>query len=249
MTTAVAQPAQLVSRLPGRRYDHIFFSATVALMLVMVIVGFGPTYYFAGVFRAPLPAPIIHVHAALFSCWMLLLVVQTSLVSARRVDLHRKLGVAGMALACVMVVVGVMAATNALLRTPLARGRDPQSFYIVPLGDILIFSVLMFFAYRERRDSAAHKRLILLASSALMIAALARWPFPVLYRQVWHATLASNLILLMLVLYDLWSLHKLHRVTLWAGTFLVMVQEIRLPISHTAAWHHFAAGVQATFRQ
>lgn len=27
-------------------------------------LGFAPTYYFAGPFRAPLPGPIIHVHAA-----------------------------------------------------------------------------------------------------------------------------------------------------------------------------------------
>jgi hypothetical protein len=55
--------------------------------------------------------PIIHVHGALFSCWILLLVKQTSLVSARRVDVHRRVGIAGFILACVMVV-GVLAATD-----------------------------------------------------------------------------------------------------------------------------------------
>jgi hypothetical protein len=60
--------------LPGRRYDHFFFSGMAWLMFAVVIVGFGPTYYFAGVFHAPLPSMIIHVHGAAFTLWMLLLV-------------------------------------------------------------------------------------------------------------------------------------------------------------------------------
>jgi hypothetical protein len=55
-----------------------------ALMLATVFIGFAPTYYLAGVFQAPLPNRLIHVHGAAFSCWMLLLIVQTSLVSAGR---------------------------------------------------------------------------------------------------------------------------------------------------------------------
>ena len=248
MATAVAQPAKITAPLPGRRYDHVFFSVVVALMVVPVIVGFGPTYYYAGVFRAPLPSPIIHVHGALFSCWMLLLVTQTLLVSARRVDIHRKLGMAGMILACAMVVAGVLAATDSLLRPSLVPGRDLQAFYLIPLSEMLMFAVLMVFAYRERRDAAAHKRLILIATTALLVAAFARWPIAAIHRHAWQAGLASDIFFLLLVLYDLWSLHKLHRVTLWGGAFFLIVQQIRFPISQTAAWHHFAAWVQMTFR-
>ena len=67
MATAVTTPAKSSARLPGRRYDHVFFSSVVVLMVATVIIGFGPTYYYAGVFRAPLPAPILHVHGAVFS--------------------------------------------------------------------------------------------------------------------------------------------------------------------------------------
>jgi hypothetical protein len=76
------------------------------LILATVFAGFAPSYYFAGIFRAPLPSRIIHVHGAVFSCWILLLITQTSLVSAGRVDVHRRLGIAGFVLACLMVVVG-----------------------------------------------------------------------------------------------------------------------------------------------
>ena len=93
--TIPSSPAQARPALPGRRYDHVFFSAMAAAMLITVFVGFAHTYYLAGVFHAPLPSFIIHLHAVAFSCWILLLVTQTTLVSAGRVDVHRRLGIAG----------------------------------------------------------------------------------------------------------------------------------------------------------
>ena len=73
MATAAAQPSPcppVATGLPGRRFDHFFFSGMALLMLVTVFVGFAPSYYLAGLFRAPLPSPIIHLHGALFSCWI-----------------------------------------------------------------------------------------------------------------------------------------------------------------------------------
>jgi len=46
----------------------------------------------------------------------------------------------------------------------------------------------------------------------------------------------------------LWALRKVHRATLWAGAFLLIVQQVRFPISHTATWHSFAAWVQGAMR-
>src|SRR5258707_7703354 len=179
MATAVAHPSNPAKPsigLPGCRYDHLFFSAMALLILATVFVGFARTYYLAGVFHAPLPSLIIHLHGAAFSCWILLLVTQTSLVAAGRVDLHRRLGMAGFLLACLMVILGVLAATDSLVRAAGPAGRDVQFFYIVPLTDMLIFSVLIFFAIRALPNPQAHKRLILVATIGLLIAAIARWP-------------------------------------------------------------------------
>jgi hypothetical protein len=81
-----------------------------------------------------------------------------------------------------------------------------------------------------------------------LIAAIARFPLGWLFHNAAHAAFASYAFLLILVAYDLWSTRKVHRATLWAGAFLIFVQQIRLPIGKTAAWHSFAAGVQSFFR-
>ncbi|MCI0623481.1 MAG: hypothetical protein L0387_17780 [Acidobacteria bacterium] len=240
--------ARLAPTVPGRRYDDVFFSGMALLLLATVFVGFARTYYLAGVFRAPLPSLIIHVHGAVFSCWILLLVTQISLVSAGRVDIHRRLGIAGMLLACLMVIVGVLAATDSLVREAGPAGRDPKFFYIIPLTDMLVFATLVFLAFRNRFNPSAHKRLILVATSGLMIAAIARWPLAFVNRNVANAALVTYLFLLMLAAYDLWSTRKVHRATLWASAFLIFVYQIRLPIGRTAAWHSFATWVQSIAR-
>jgi hypothetical protein len=218
------------------------------LILATVFVGFARSYYLAGVFHAPLPSFIIHLHGAAFSCWILLLLAQTSLVATGNVGVHRRLGIAGFLLASLMVVLGVLAATDSLVREAGPPGRDPKFFYIVPLTDMVIFATLIFFAFRNRSNAAAHKRLILVGTVALMIAAVARWPVAFVHRQPIRASLVTYIFLLMLVAYDLWSTRKIHRATLWASAFLIFVQQIRIPIGQTAAWHAFASWVQSIAR-
>src|SRR5712664_2285822 len=252
MATAVLDDpkssAEFAATVPGRRFDHLFFSGMALVMLGTVFLGFAHTYYLAGVFHAPLPSLIIHLHGAAFSCWILLLVTQASLVSAGRVDIHRRLGIAGVLLACLMVILGVLAATDSLVGVVGPAGRDPKFFYIIPLTDMLIFATLVFFAFRARSNPPAHKRLILVATVALMIAAIARWPLALVHRTPIRAALLSYLFLLILVAYDFWSTRKVHRATLWAGAFLIVVQQIRIPIGKTAAWHAFASWAQSTAR-
>ncbi len=244
MVTAAAHLGNPASVLPGRRYDHWFFSSMALLLFATVFLGFAHTYYLAGIFSAPLPSFIIHLHGAAFTCWIILLVTQTSFVATGRVDIHRRLGIAGFLLACLMVVLGVLAATDSLVRAAGPPGRDVQFFYIIPLTDMLLFTVLIFFAFRARSNPSAHKRLILVATIGLAIAAISRWPFAFLFRNPIRAALISYLFLLILAAYDYWSTRKVHRATLYAGAFLIFIQQIRIPIGHTAAWHSFAAWVQ-----
>ena len=134
-----------------------------------------------------------------------------------------------------MVILGVFAATDSLGRGTGPSGLDAQFFYVIPMTDMLIFATLVFFAFRARSNPPAHKRLIIVAATALLIAAIARWPFVLVHRKPMMAALASYVFLVILVAYDRWSTRKVHRATLWAGAFLIFVQQIRIPIGKTAA--------------
>src|SRR5260370_34477324 len=103
-----------VIRQNKRLFEKLFLSGMAVLILATVFLGFARSYYLAGVFKAPLPSLIIHIHGVVFSSWILLLLAQTSLVAVGRVDLHRRLGLLGFGLACLLVIVGLLAAPDSL---------------------------------------------------------------------------------------------------------------------------------------
>lgn len=111
-----------------------------------------------------------------------------------------------------------------------------------------MFSTLVFFAFRARSRPASHKRLILLATIAIMGAPTGRPPFNVITGRPFFANIFVYIFIFMLVAYDLWSVHKVHRATIWAGLFVVIVTLISVPVGATAAWHGFATWAQALSR-
>ncbi len=255
MATALAQQqcsVSVTSNLPGSRFDHVFFPGVAWLMLIIVFVGFAPSYYLAGALRAPLPSLAIHVHALVFSSWILLLIAQTSLTVAGRVDIHRRLGIAGLILVSSMLVVGVWAATDQLARGSFVR--DPLGFYIFPLANVVAFAVLMVFAYRVRFASAAHKRLIIVASTALMAAPIARWHLHGFLQTRAFGMSAiigerlSYIFILLLMAYDLWATRRVHRATVMGGAFLIIFQQSAFYFGRTWIWHSFAGWVRAMAR-
>ena len=118
-------------------------------------------------------------------------VVQAGLVSAHRVDLHRKLGVAGFLVACGMVVLAVMAAAKKLTRLQTVREFDVLAFSSIPLFGAVSFAMLVGFAFALRKDSAMHKRLILIATLGPTTAAFGRWPFEYFRENIYHGFYAS----------------------------------------------------------
>jgi hypothetical protein len=227
--------------------DNLFFSGMAVLILVSVFVGFARSYYLAGVFRAPLPNVLVHIHGAVFSGWILLLIVQTSLVAAGRVDVHRRLGLLGFGLASLMVFLGLLVATDSLARhsAPGEAEIKVRTFYAVPLTVMLAFATLIYFAFRNRFNPAAHKRLILIATIAILDAAFERWPIPAKWWGERTAALLCTIPLLLLIMgYDYWSRGRVHRATIWASVFVVGLQQVRDPIGHSAPWQAFALWVQ-----
>jgi hypothetical protein len=234
----------MVLRKRNPRCENRFFAAMAAVSLVVLFIGFARTYYLAGIFKAPLPNRLVHIHAAVFSLWILLFIAQISLITVHRLDLHRRLGMFGFVLACLMVLLGVLVATDQLARHTVNPGTDTleqvKAFYAVPLADMLMFSTFVYLGYRHRSHPAVHKRLMLFATFALLDAGFDRWsifdPYP-----LWLVNLVCFLPLIaMLVAYDWWSTRKVQRVTLGASAFLLAVQQLRHPLGHTAAWQAFA---------
>ncbi len=150
------------------------------------------------------------------------------------------------ALACLVAILGLLAATDSLGRHFAAGepGVGAKTFYAIPIADMLVFSTLIYFAFRERFNPAAHKRLIVIATITLLDAAFVRWPIPAAWWDLPMAQMCCYPLLLLLIGYDLWSTGKIQRATLWASVFLIVLQQVRSPIGRTIPWQSFATWVQ-----
>lgn len=242
MPTATPLPRTIRNRPVNRTGERIFFGGMAILLCIAVIIGFFPTYFGAGMLRAPLPSPILHFHGAAFSLWMVLFLVQSALISVRRVAWHRSLGIFAFCLPPLMVTLGVIAAIDALRRGVRIGPLDPAVSLSIPLLGIMCFSFVILAAWRTRRRPDAHKRLVLIATIALVDAALGRFPWEKMgLSPAAGAVTGLGILILLVVAYDLIALRRIHRSTAWAAPLTFAVGAFSVPIGMTVAWHAFAA--------
>jgi len=229
MSIAIGQP------IAGKA-DRLFFTAMALASAVTLYLGFLPSYFNRS---ADLPAltPLYQLHGALFTAWIALLVVQTSLVAARRIDLHRMLGVAGAVLAAIVFVVGVAVSVETLRRNGGPPGGDPRKFFAIPLGDIIAFGTLVGAAVAQRQKAQTHKRLMLLATISLLTAAVGRFLRQMGMGGAPNLFYGTDLFVLVLVLYDLRTHGRVHPATLWGGAMVVVFKPLLFYlVSGTSVW-------------
>jgi uncharacterized membrane protein YozB (DUF420 family) len=225
--------------------ERRFFTFMTLAIFAAVYVGFARTFFLRPWFpeMAPLvpPEPFFILHGVVFTAWFVVLLVQPALVGMGRTDLHRAFGRIGAGVAASVVVVGAIGAFVAARRPGGFMGVPvpPQQFVLIPLVDMIVFSALVGIAFARRRDAQAHKRLMIVASIALIDAAIARWPGVIEHGPVAFFALADAF-LLPLVIWDLKTRGRLHPATLWGGLLLIVSQPLRLWLMGTDAWQAFA---------
>ena len=223
----------------GLRKDDVFFSAMSLVVLGTVVYGFAESYFLAGMMRAKLPNKLVHIHGALFVSWILLLLVQTALVTVRRVRWHMALGVLWVILPLLMIVFGTLTVFDSMRRagTPV----PPEILLLGDLEPLLLFAGFITWGMLDRRKPASHKRLMLMSTLAIIAPAIDRWPF--LHHQI-AGTFGIYLTLpLLLIGYDLWSLRRVHRST-WVPYLLMVVMVLTLPpLAGTQLVHGWVAWV------
>jgi hypothetical protein len=222
--------------LTARDKDHRFFIAMAILAILTAFAGFARTYYLRPLFVVDPLRELVHLHGLLMSSWLVLFLVQVSLISTRRVAIHRGVGVAGAILAAAILVVGyATAVTAARLGVTPPGGPPPLAFLAVPIGTLTAFGVLVTLAISYRRTPQTHKRLMLLATIAILAPALARIRFigpggpPV-------AIGGSTLFVLLCMAYDRRVHGRIHPVFLWGGVLLILSLPLRFALTRSDTW-------------
>ncbi len=256
----MATAAQLEQLAPTPRREaqrSTFYVWTSALFLIIAVGGFVPTYWAQlpmGTFNG---TPLMHLHSALFTAWPLLLLSQALLISRGGLRHHKAWGLAGISLASMMLVVGLMTAVAGMqARLDTGYGDAARSFLIVPFASILLFFGFFAAAVANINRPEWHKRLIVVATTSVLVAPMSRFfflaangmapglrpgalPPPPIARSIVSITLL-DLILVAAMLVEWRRDGRVHPAWKWGLAILVPLQLLRDPISHTAAWLSFA---------
>jgi hypothetical protein len=143
--------------------------------LAIGVGGFVPTYWLqvpAGGFTG---TAMMHLHAIVFTAWLLLLVGQNWRIAQGRLDHHKAWGLVGISLATAMLVIGWTTAIVGLReRIAEGYGDDARAFLIVPAFSITAFFAFVIAAMANIRRPEWHKRLIFVATTIAILPALAR---------------------------------------------------------------------------
>jgi hypothetical protein len=241
-----ATPA-VASRIDHRATDRHFYVWSAVAALVIVFAGFARTYFLRFLFHPPALSWILWGHGTLMIGWFALFFVQTALVRAHNVALHRRLGMFGAAYAALMVISSFAVATLAAardVRLPNSTGA-PLSFMGGLFILISVFAVLVAAAVLLRRHREYHKRLMLLSVLSMISPALFRIPFeriPALAFLSARSLFSLDLLLLYgCVAWDTWRHRRLHPAFAF-GALLIIAENT--PLVHmfvrSALWIRFA---------
>jgi hypothetical protein len=204
-------------------FDRRFYGWSAAGVALIVLAGFARTYYLKGFFGTPALTPFVHFHGLVMSVWVALFFVQTRLIAAHRVALHRALGLLGCGLAVLVVFVAADATLQAAEREVAAHRIGPFHFLLgINFINLFAFAVLFVAAIAWRKRSDFHKRLMLLATVNLLAPAAAR--ICLIFTHKPYVQLAAFfLCILLCVAIDTARHRRLHPAMGWGAAFSVVM--------------------------
>ena len=221
-----------------------FYSWLALAAITLSAAAFGPSLMSASPRRSSMTV-IAGAHAVLMSAWLLVYLIQTMLAANGGIVLHRRLGVAGAAVAAAAVATGFVA-TVAMVRRgfdlsgDLSRPPNNSALdaAIFQFSNLVIFSVLVGTALALRRRRHIHKRLMAFAVIETLMAAplghlVGHFNLPVLTFALWGLG-----VLVAFLAHDIRSCKRVHPLTLILGLGLVALANVEaIVIGPSTRWH------------
>lgn len=168
-----------------------FFTIMMFVMAGVIVAGFSLNLAMG---RSSFALPLaFHVHGMIFMGWLALMLAQVVTIASGNIALHRQLG----KLAWVWVPAMIAAGTMIILVSVRGSGGPfffaQNEFLISNLAGLLVFGVLALWALRVQRYSGWHRRLMLVAMSALTGPGLGRLlPMPLLIPYAWPIAVGAS---------------------------------------------------------
>ncbi len=223
-----------------RRFARRLYLGASLIFFALVFWTFARTFYLKSFFGTPPLSELLHIHGAVMTGWVVLLVVQTSLIAARRVQWHRRLGAIGAVWAALVVLFGSITTLQAAARevrghTGFATGQVVITS--LDLLQMLFFAGFVAIAIWQRHRTDYHKRLMLLTIACMLPDALARLPVSFMTNQLILVGM-DGFIIICVGIDTLWY-RRLHPAFAWGASLFVAAFHLALYFTQTRAWIAF----------
>ena len=219
-----------------------FYMGLSALIALIAFVGFWPTYFGPLLAGSLDELPLIHTHVVVYVGWLALFATQILLAARGRLDLHVKLGQLGIYYGVLVILVGLLVGFGMfVVRVRAGDAPDAIRRLFGPLLDMLTFAPLFAAAVHYRHRPQLHKRLMIVATTVLLVAAVGRMrafllPNVVLVQLVWSSPI------LLAMIYDYVKYRLVHRVyVLGLAVLLIETPPVRTWLRSSDVWRGFGA--------
>jgi len=212
----------------ARKRRPSFFLIMAIVGLLAAIIGFGKTFFLPmanGSFQAPFA---IHLHGAFAFAWVLLFVIQPTLIHVENYRVHQYLGILGILVAAGIAITMIPAGIFVVHRE-LEKGAG-EGAYSNLLGVItsgILFFALVLAGVANRNKPGTHKRLLLLATIVVLWPAWFRFRhyFPSVPRpDIWFGLVLADSLIVIAWTWDKVKNGRIHPVLLYVGLFIIIEQ-------------------------
>lgn len=231
------------SNLLKRPSDQDLYKIAAIVFPLVVLIGYFKSYYFSAFFDVPSVAnALVHFHGLVMSLWVVYFTAQVALIRTKNYKVHMTMGMVGIALAALVVVVGMATAYDAqLVRHSAPPGENPHSFFFLPAGDMTLFVIFFSAAIYYRKRPAAHKGLMLLTAINFMPAALFRVsPLPYKYTLLWSFGIPAFAAVLCFAWHTA-KYRKINYVFAAGVALLVVMVPLRFVVPDSSLWLRLVA--------
>ena len=230
-----------------RRFDRRLYLGASLIFFALVFWTFARTFYLKPFFGTPPLSALLHIHGAVMTGWVVLLVVQTSLIAAHRVHWHRRLGVFGAVWAALVVIVGSVTTLHAAAREVRGHTDFAASQVVITSLDLLqmlFFAGFVAIAIWQRHRPDYHKRLMLLTIACMLPDALARLPVSFMTQATevdlnLRIMVGLDLFIIICVGLDTFWHRRLHPAFAWGAFLFVGAFHLALYATQSQAWIAF----------
>lgn len=222
---------------PPSVYTRYFFIVMAWLFIIFAVAGFVPDYQLKAAQHIPVYW-FANVHGVIMTCWLLVYLIQAVLARKGNFRLHKKLGLTSVGLGIgVWISMGIVIYHDSIGDTVF---KNVHWSNVLFLGSLMNLFILFFtWGIVVRKNAAAHKRLLYLATMIVIAAGYNRVLLnagvnPTL-RWLAHPSLTGfpnpsalllyhDLLLIPLFIYDFFTLRSVHKITVVATLIIITVQ-------------------------